>query len=159
MDIAAAVLSISLIGNHAAPEGCNLAGIDSAREVNDTLSLRAVEIVAKASSDAWANDPTLADLISPSATFSLGAGDVGRPLATGLDGARALAILVDATSYRFYGWNYMNMPADACVPQKVNVEFVGRDGRTSSTIEFTFDRARLVSASGWQRGFESGPLP
>lgn len=158
MDMVSAALVVFLVASQGAPPSCDLAGMDSARDVHDVLNRRAVDIVAKAASDGWENDHDLARLISPSASFSLGAGDVGRPLPTGLEGARALAVMVDATRYRFYRWNSMNMPADACAVQRVSVEFVNEDDQTSSTIEFTFDQGRVTAAAGWQRGFESGPL-
>jgi hypothetical protein len=66
--------------------------------------------------------------------------------------------MIDATRYRFHRWDYMNMPTDACGAQNVSVEFINEDDETSSTIEFTFDQGRMTAASGWQRGFESGPL-
>ncbi len=158
MDMVSAAFAIFLVGSQGAPHSCDLAGIDRAREVHDVLNRRAVDIIAKAASDDWEIDHDLARLISPSASFSLGAGDVGRPLPTGLEGARALAVMVDAARYRFYRWNSMNMPADACAVQRVSVEFIGEDDQISSTIEFTFDQGRVTAASGWQRGFESGPL-
>lgn len=158
MDMVSAALMVFLIGSQGASPSCDLAGMHSAREVHAVLHRRTVDIVAKAASDDWENDHDLARLISPSASFSLGAGDVGRPLPSGLEGARALAVMVDAARYRFFRWGYMNMPADACAVQRVSVEFISDDNQTSSTIEFTFDQGRVTAASGWQRGFESGPL-
>ena len=158
MPIVSTLLLVSLLGSQEIQRGCDLADVDGSREVHDALSLRAVDIVARSASDAWSNDNQLRSLVSPSATFGLGSGDVGRPLATGRNGARALAILVDAQSYRFYGWDYMDLPANACAQRKISVEFVGRDGETSSIVEFTFDQARLIAATGWQRSFQSGPL-
>lgn len=100
----------------------------------------------------------LAALVSPSANFSLGAGDVGRPLGAGVDGARALASTMSADTYRFLGWNYMDLPADPCSRQKVEVEFIDSRAKRVSRVEFTFEAGRVVDAEGWERSFETGRL-
>lgn len=125
-----------------------------ARELHRFLSLRAIEVVRLASS----RGNQLAALVAPSARFDLGAGDVGRPLGTGVDGARELARTMDADTYRFFGWDYMDMPADPCSKQKVEVEFIDTQGKSLSRVEFTFEAGRVVSAHGWERSFETGRL-
>lgn len=64
-----------------------------------------------------------------------------------------------ADQFRFLGWDYMDSPADACGKQSITVEFISSATGQVSQVEFTFDQARLISAKGWQRSFESGPLP
>src|SRR5690606_36668736 len=103
-------------------------------------------------------DDKLAALVTPSASFSLGAGDVGRPLGTGADGARELARMINADTYRFLGWDYMDMPANACSNQEVEVEFIDSQGKHVSRIKFTFESGRVVSAAGWERSYASGRL-
>lgn len=67
-----------------------------------------------------------------------------------------------ADTYRFLGWNYMDMPPNACSKREVEVEveFIDSQGNYVSDVKFTFEtsRVRLVSASGWQRSFETGRL-
>lgn len=138
----------------AGPSGCARPGISGARELDQFLSLRAVEVVRLAAR----SGEGLAALIAPSASFDLGAGDVGRPLGTGVDGARALAQAMKADTYRFLGWDYMDIPADPCSKRKVEVEFIDSQGKTVSRVQFTFEAGRVVSADGWERSFETGRL-
>jgi hypothetical protein len=138
----------------AASSGCGMPDISGSSELNRVLSLRAVDVVKRARGP----DAGLAGLVVPDANFSLGAGDVGRPLGTGLDGARALAREMNADTYRFLGWDYMDMPADPCSRQKVEVEFIDSRGKSVSRVAFTFEAGRVVSAEGWVRSFETGQL-
>ena len=138
----------------AASPGCGLPEVNGSRELHELLSLRAVELVKRAANT---NDEEAA-LVPPTATFSLGAGDVGRPLGTGVLGARELARAMNADTYRFLGWDYMDQPANACSEHKVDVEFVDSQGKRLSRVQFTFDAGRIVSAAGWQRSFETGLL-
>ena len=82
-------VSVSL-ASAAETENCDLAQISTSRELHNTLGRRAVDIIERASRSAWRTDARLADLVSPSARFSLGVGDVVRPTGTGIEGARAL---------------------------------------------------------------------
>jgi len=138
----------------AGPSECPRPEISGARELDHFLSLRAVEVIRLAAR----SDAGLAALIAPSASFDLGSGDVGRPLGTGVVGARALARTMNADSYRFLGWDYMDMPADPCSKHKVVVEFIDNQGKSVSRVEFTFEAGRVVSAEGWERSFETGRL-
>lgn len=138
----------------AGPPECGMPDITGARELHQFLSLRAVEVVKRAASP----DNGIAALVSPSASFNLGAGDVGRPLGTGINGARELARTMKADTYRFLGWDYMDMPADPCSNSKVEVEFIDSQGKSVSRVEFTFEAGRVVNADGWERSFEAGQL-
>jgi hypothetical protein len=138
----------------AGPSECGLPEMTGASELHRFLSFRAVEMVKLAAS----RGDGLAALVTPSASFDLGAGDVGRPLGAGIDGARELARAMNADSYRFLGWDYMDMPADPCSRQKVEVEFIDSQGKNVSRVEFTFEAGRVVSAHGWERSFETGRL-
>lgn len=137
---------------------CDLHEFTSSRELHRFLSLRAVDVLRQAEN----SGSGLADLVAPMATFNLGAGDVGRPLGTGIDGARALARTMHADSYRFLGWDYMDMAPNACSEREVDVEveFIDSQGKRVSRVKFTFEveRVRLVSAVGWERSFEAGQL-
>lgn len=128
--------------------------MSGAREVQQFLSLRAVEVVKLAAR----SDGGLAALVSPSASFSTGGGDVRVPLGTGVEGARKLALDMKADTYRFLGWDYMDMPVDACSRQKVEVEFIDSRSKIVSRMEFEFEAGKVVSANGWGRSFETGPL-
>lgn len=155
---ALAAASLSVATNSAiasSTTSCPLANIESQRELHEFLSLRAVEIVKLANST---DTERLAGLVAPSASFSLGAGDVGRPLGTGIHGAEALADTMGADTYRYLGWDYMDAPADPCSSQKVTVEFVDSERKRLAQVEFTFVDGRLANASGWERSFESGLL-
>lgn len=149
-------LSLALAAgpSFAGPNGCGLPKITGASELNHFLGLRAVEMVKRAANA----DDRLPSLVVPSASFDLGAGDVGRPLGAGVDGARELARAMNADAYRFLGWDYMDMPIDACSKHEVEVEFVDSRGKNVSHVKFTFQAGRVVSAGGWMRSFESGPL-
>lgn len=52
----------------------------------------------------------------------------------------------------------MDMPADPCSRQKVEVEFIDNQDKYVSRVDFTFEAGRVVSAEGWQRSFETGRL-
>lgn len=138
----------------AAPSGCGLPEISSASELNRVLSLRAVEVVKRAAT----SDARISALVAPAASFNLGAGDVGRPLGTGVDGARALAQTMKADTYRFLGWDYMDMSVDPCSKREVEVEFVDSQARSVSRVRFTFEAGRVISVEGWERSFETGRL-
>ena len=137
--------------------GCDLAYLSSARAVYEALGQRAIKIVVAASTTGPKADVLLADLVDQSASFDLIIGDVGSP-GTGVAGARALANAMKADEFRFLGWDYRAGPANACGKQAVTVDFVSNRDRRISQIEFTFERARLIAAKGWQRSFLSGPL-
>lgn len=133
---------------------CDLPKDIGASALDRILSLRAVELVRGAQD----SESGLARLVDPAAEFSLGAGDVGRPLGTGPAGARELAQAMHADTYRFLGWDYMDLPVDACAAHKVEVEFIDGGGRSLSHVEFGFKAGRVVYAKGWMRSFEMGPL-
>ena len=120
------------------------------------LSKQAVQIVRLAGSDA--DNQRLTDMVAPSASFSTGGGDVAIPLGTGIQGARALAKNLNAATFRYLGWDYMDMPADACSLHVVTVEFVDSASKTVSSVDFSFDAGQLVKAKGWSRSFETGSL-
>ncbi|MEA3002346.1 MAG: hypothetical protein QOH81_1134 [Sphingomonadales bacterium] len=101
-----------------ASDKCDIAQIHGSRELHDVLGRRAIEIVNRAAGASWEVDARLAQLVAPSAAFGLGAGDVGRPLGSGVSGARALATEMKADTFRFLGWDYMDSPAEGCAEQK-----------------------------------------
>lgn len=152
------ISSVLLIASANAPT-CDLRSIATARSVHDALSHRAVEIVMLASGSDTDADARLNMLIAPSASFDLGAGDVGRPLGNGIRGARALAETMNADHYRYLGWDYMDGPADACANHKIIVEFSNEKSGVQSKVEFAFSDGVVVAVSGWQRSFEAGAMP
>jgi hypothetical protein len=128
--------------------------VTGSSDLQQVLSRRAVEIVRRAANPSDGQEA----LVDAKADFSLGAGDVGRPLGKGVAGARLLARTMNADTYRFLGWDYMDGPANACSRQKVEVEFIDSQSKLVSRVEFTFDAGRVVSAVGWQRSFETGRI-
>lgn len=133
---------------------CELKDIVGSRELHRALSLRAVELVRRAENP----DESLTALIEPTTGFHLGGGDVGRPLGQGATGARKLAELMSADTYRFLGWDYMDGPAEACLKHSVEVEFIDSRSKSISLVKFTFEDGRVVHAAGWQRSYETGPI-
>jgi hypothetical protein len=133
---------------------CELAKITSSRDLHQALGLRTVELIRRAENP----HDDLATLVAPSANFNLGAGDVGRPLETGAAGARQLAELMNADTYRFLGWDHMDSPTDGCSRQKIEVEFIDNQDKSVSLLEFEFEEGRVVNATGWQRSFEAGSV-
>lgn len=138
--------------------GCDLADIDGTRAVHDALSRRAIEIMTAAVTEGKKADALLDALVDRSASFNLIIGDVGSP-GTGVTGARSIAKTILADEFRYLGWDYMDLPADACGKHLVTVDFINNRDRRISRIEFTFQQARLTAANGWQHSFESGALP
>lgn len=142
-----------------ASRACDVQHVKTVGELQTILSLRAVEIVNRGASIRGGIDVRLQRMVAPSAIFSLGSGDVGRPLGVGVAGARALAKEMKADTFRFLGWDYIPTPVkDACASQKVDVEFTDTHGRRVYPITFTFKAGRLIAAAGWSRSFETGPV-
>lgn len=140
-------------------DSCAFSEAKTIADLRSALSLRAVDIVNRAAAAKTDVDPPLQQMLAPSATFSLGAGDVGRPLGTGVPGARALARLMKADRFRFLGWDYILTPIEnACAGEKVDVEFIDTRSNDVYPIAFTFEGGRLISAEGWSRSFVTGPV-
>jgi hypothetical protein len=138
---------------------CDVAHVETMSNLNAVLSRRAVEVMDRAATATTDDDADLTRWIAPTADFSLGAGDVGRPLGVGAAGARALARAMKADTFRFLGWDYIPSPAaDPCGVHKVAVEFVDTRRRRVFPITFTFEAGRIVAADGWTRSFEAGPI-
>jgi len=146
------VLMLTIGHVSASAPNCGLPRVSGLNELNELLSLRAVDFVERAASP----KSDLAPLMSPSAEFSLGAGDVGRPLGSGIVGARKLAHTMNANRYRFLGWDYMDGPAEACARNEVEVEFIDSRNQFVSKMKFIFEGGRVVKADGWQRSFKTG---
>ena len=151
--------SILLLAASAPGSACDLTNIDTARAVHEALSRRAAKIVAAASEAGPKADALLIQLVDQSASFDLGAGDVGRPLGTGVAGARMLARTMNADQFRFLGWDYMDRADNACREQSIKVDFINSTDRSISQVQFIFQQGRLISAKGWERSFEAGALP
>ncbi len=155
---AAALFLVSTTAAHAqGASDCNLGDLKSMHELQRVLSQRAVEVIDRAARKE--SEARIGEYLTPSATFSLGAGDLQHSLATGVAGARALAGAMSADSYRFYGWDYIPEPAkDPCGTQKTDVEFSDSAARRSYRVEFTFRRGMIADGSGWTRTYTSGFL-
>ncbi|MBR0553882.1 hypothetical protein [Stakelama marina] len=137
--------------------GCEEADITTIGQLNTALSEKAVEIMKLASKPG--NEPRLRQVVDANATFSLGAGDVGRPMGKSLAGARAMASDMQADSYRFQLWSSIPTPIDnPCGRHEVTVEFIDKKNAFSYPIKFTFLGGRLIDASGWLTRFQSGSM-
>jgi hypothetical protein len=135
-----------------------LDGVKTIGELNGILSERAVEAIRRAALASAPADARLQQLVAPSAEFSSGSGDVGLPLGTGIDGARALARKMKATRYRYRAWSSIPTPEpDPCASHDAEVEFEAA-GDDSFTITFTFAEGRIVAASGWRQSLVTGPI-
>jgi hypothetical protein len=159
-----AICAIALLGASAAiagpvGSGCDVQNIKSIGDLQSALSLKAVKIINLAASRRGDTDAGLRGLVTRSATFSLGSGDVGQPIGVGVAGARALAKEMKADTFRYLGWD--NIPTgikDACAIHKVDVEFTDTHGKNVYPVTFTFRAGRLIAAEGWSRSFETGPV-
>lgn len=155
-----AIVGSLLLGAGAAeaqPAACGLGDVKTMADLHSVLARRAVELASRAAKPE--PEARIREFVTPSATFSLGAGDVGRPLGVGITGAMALAQEMDADRYRFLGWDYIPTPArDACGVQKVEVEFVNTRRNSVFPITFTFKNGLIIDAAGWSRSFETGPV-
>ena len=161
LGLAIAILSLGSSGAIAAPaaDRCDLPAVKYMGDLQSVLSRRAVEVVNRSASLRSGDDVHLRRWIAPFADFSLGAGDVGRPLGKGVSGAQALAVEMKADTFRYLGWNFIPTPVEApCASQKVEVEFTDTRGGKVYPVTFTFKDGRVVAAEGWSRTFEAGPL-
>jgi hypothetical protein len=157
--IAAMLLGSSTAIAATGADGCDLPNVKYIGDLQSVLSRRAVEVVNRAANLKGGTDVRLQQLVAPTAAFSLGAGDVERPLGRGVSGARALATEMKADSFRYLGWNYIPTPVkDPCASQKVNIEFTDTRGKKVYPVTFTFRAGRVVAAEGWSRTFEAGPV-
>lgn len=146
-----------LAASAATPVGCGLDKVQSIGELQAILSVRAVDAVRWAAKTSTEADPRLAQLVSPSATFSSGGGDVGIPMGSGVDGLRALTKHMKPSSFRYYGWDGIPTPIqNACAVQKVEVEFIDATARVAFPVTFTFEAGRIVAAAGWRRSLSIG---
>jgi hypothetical protein len=102
------------------------------------------------------NEQALKPLVAADSEFSLGAGDVGRPMGRGVEGALAMAAELNPATYSFHGFVGIPMERDPCSAQEVSVEIISADGEHSAPIEFKFDHGLLRSASGWWVPYSSG---
>jgi hypothetical protein len=150
------VLTILLAG--LAVQNCDLTAIKGGRAVHEALSRRAVGIMAAAATSGSASDNVLNALIDKDAVLTVIVGDVGLP-GKGAADARSLAKRMNADEYRFLGWDYMDIPDDACRRQQVTVDFIANREKRISRINFTFENGHLMGAEGWQHLFAKGPFP
>lgn len=140
-------------------QSCDLPAAKTIGELHYNLSQRAIEAVGYAAETSHDSDDRLQPLVTPKASFSLGSGDVGNALGTGVPGLRALAGAMKADTFRFLGWDYIPTPvANPCGEQKVDVEFINTRARRVFPMTFVFQSGRIVSAQGWSRSFVTGPI-
>jgi hypothetical protein len=155
-------LLLSAMSDHAAAQtaaGCDLSGTKNIGDLTQALSRRAVEAVNLAAEAPTKSNPALERLVAPTATFTSGGGDVGLPLGVGVAGLRALARHMKADTFRYPTWSSIPTPVDdPCGTFKEEVEFIDTASRIAFPVTFTFVAGRIVSAEGWSRPFETGPL-
>ena len=119
----------------------------------DAYSRRSVQIVALAASD---QNGRLSSMISPTAEFGLGSGDVGNPLWKGLWGATALSSAMNAQTFQYNGWDGIPGPSDACGDVHVEVTFVSSNLEREANVKFDYHKGVLISAMGWWRSRNVG---
>lgn len=156
--IAAGCIAAVTFSPAAWADDCGFSGTTDMRELTHRLSQRAVELVRHARRANWQSDGLLRQAIRPDAEFSLGTGDVGQPLASGVAGAHALAAAMNADRYRYLEYRSIPMPAEPCAEHKVKVEFIDTGRGEVVPVEFTFVEGVLVSAKGWTMWFTDGKL-
>jgi hypothetical protein len=153
-------LLLGLAGGAQAGSACDIGDINSAAKLQATLQERAIEVVTLAAKGGAKDLKRLEVLVSPSANFDLGAGDLGRGLGTGVAGARALAVAMNANLYIVSGWDYMDMAVEApCAEQKAGVEFLNNRVKSRSFVTFTFVNGRVSEAQGWEGSYGTGSIP
>jgi hypothetical protein len=158
---AAALVLISSLGSTAyamsGSSSCNESHLQTYGDLDTALSIKAVEIVRLSALPD--SKRALEKLIDANATFSLGGGDVGRPLGAYLAGARAISQLMGADTYRFNVWSSIPTPIqDPCSSHTVEVEFINTAHSSSYPVKFTFNAGALVKAEGWATSFRTGIL-
>lgn len=131
----------------------------SESELVDVLGRTAVEAARLATLPAEASQARLAELVAPKATFSLGAGDVERPLGKGAAALRAMMAELQADRYRFDGWDFMSGEVDPCSPREMSVEFSSRKLSQRASIKFRFVSGKIVGGDGWLMSITSGAFP
>lgn len=141
-----------------APRACDVIESKDVGAVRQVLSLRLVDIFRRSRAETWRQDPELRRLIDPTAEFDLGGGDVGRPMGTGLAGARKMVGEMPKASFRYTSWTSIPMPADACAEQQVTVDFFDATTGDVARIEGRFRSGILMSAKGWMHAEVSGKL-
>ncbi len=138
---------------------CDLPATANMAEIYTMLSRRAVEAIDRVRQGGWESDSRLAAIVVPSADFSLGVSDVGRPFGNGVTGLRAMALVLRADRFRYSGWTGAPPPlAKPCDEWKTDVEFIDDKTGTTSTIKFSFRDGRMISAAGWEGRFIDGPI-
>jgi hypothetical protein len=158
--IAAVMTSQSVAAeNDLGPGDCPFAAGEKVHvgEHRNRWAMRAIAIVQHAGQPGWQTDEVLRKWIAPDAQFSLGAGDVGRPLSSGSTGAHELAQMMKAEEFRYS--LHTGLPfavAEPCKEGKVDVQFIVPNERAEFDLTFHFADGRLVSAKGWSGYFNSG---
>lgn len=154
------ILSSPLKAAEKSGGGCDVQTAKSIGELRTNLGRRAVMAVNLAAARAKGLPaPELEQLIAPDAAFSTGSGDVGLPLPSGVAGMIALARDMNADSFRFLGWDSIPTPvANPCGLQEMEVDFINSSKNIVFPVKFMFRDGRIVSAEGWRRSFESGPV-
>jgi len=157
----ALALALGLAGPaFAAEPACDLKGPMDAAELQELLSLRAVEAIETAAQPVSAQTTArLEALIAPDAAMELGMGDVGGSYEPGPKGARELAREMHANLYIFQGWDYIPQTIETvCGEQKVSVEFLDNRVKQRCEIQFTFVNGRITRAAGWVRSYSTGRM-
>jgi hypothetical protein len=145
--LAAASASVACL---ALPDAGDNAGLQ-----HNGFAVRGVEVVRIALNG---DEKALSKLVTPDAVFSLGSGDVGLPMGTGVQGAIRFAKELKADSYAFNGWDYIPSTRNVCDEYQIEVRFMTSDGLDEAPVKFTFRGGRLAEASGWWRSRISGKV-
>jgi hypothetical protein len=121
----------------------------------DAFARQSVRIIALAQ---LGKVDELKELISPESEFSIGSGDVGRPLGKGYSGAIAAAKEIGAAKFRYMNFSGLPYPSDPCGEHKSKIEFVSEDGKTLIPMTFSYNHGILQSAEGWMESETIGDV-
>lgn len=130
----------------------------SRSQVQSSLSRRAVKALELVLRNDWATNKELRRIVSNSVSVRGGVGDVGLPLPSGLASLHHFSRRIEATSYRYSEWQYLDGPWDGCAKQEISVEFLDEKSGRSWPVTLEFEDGRLQSFQTWQRRMVSGPL-
>ena len=128
-----------------------VAGLGSTADASRIVAAynaRSLEILRLAAAGA---DQELSELVAPDAEFSLGSGDVGRPLGRGLTGATAMLADLQGTVPGYFATTELHPSTDPCADHNSTIEYVTPEGTRSAMITFHYSRGKLQSAAGWWR--------
>jgi len=155
--IASIMITVAVSRVHAA-EPCVPVEAVLRSQVQSALSRRAIQIVQMARVSNWAKNSELRNAVVEAVRVSGGIGHRGLPLPPGLASLHYLASSIDATEFRYTGWDYMDGPYDGCARQEIQVELFNRASGKLWPIKIEFVNGRATAIQTWEHSENSGLL-